>query len=283
MTTWPLTGPEASGAWVDRYLAVLGVDPDAPSPGTLGELTRAHLLAVVFENVTSLLRRGSQPAGPVPPPDAEAMLGNWERRQGGGVCFEIAPMFGRLLGALGYRASLVMAQISFPGGHHAVRVDLDGGSYLVDVGCGAPLFEPIPLDRVVEVRRAGLAYRFRQGEADDEWVQDRWIDGAWAPFCRYDLRPPVEREREAAYQRHHTPGESWVVDRPRLVRCEADAVLSLNGEEFTRFTDGGKRAERIGDPGEYARLATEIFRLPALPILEGFRARSEMVGAAADD
>ena len=90
------------------------------------------------------------------------------------------------------------------------------------------------------------------------------------------LRPPVEREREAAYQRHHTPGESWVVDRPRLVRCEDDAVFTLRGDEFTHFTDGGKRTERINDPGEYARLTAEIFRLPALPIAAALRACAEL-------
>jgi hypothetical protein len=44
-------------------------------------------------------------------------------------------------------------------------VELHGRSYLADVSNGAPFFEPIPLDRTVEIRRFGLAYRFRPGEA----------------------------------------------------------------------------------------------------------------------
>jgi hypothetical protein len=87
-------------------------------------------------------------------------------------------------------------------------VELHGRSYLADVSNGAPFFEPIPLDRTVEIRRFGLAYRFRPGEAAGHWVQERLIQGAWELFCRYDLRPPHSSECEAAHQRHHTPGES---------------------------------------------------------------------------
>jgi arylamine N-acetyltransferase len=116
-----------------------------------------------------------------------------EHHRGGGVCFEVAEMFSRLLVALGYHAYLVLAQISFPGSHQAVVVELHGRSYLADVSNGAPFFEPIPLDRVVEIRRFGLAYRFRPGEAAGHWVQERLIQGTWELFCRYDLRPRPTR------------------------------------------------------------------------------------------
>src|SRR5687768_15086791 len=111
MTTWPGQNAEAPRAWVRRYLAVLGADHDAPALPALTALTRAHLRAVAFENVTSLLRRRARPEGPVPPPDPEALLGNWERGRGGGVCYELSAMVSRLLGALGYRVRPVLGQI----------------------------------------------------------------------------------------------------------------------------------------------------------------------------
>ena len=87
--------------------------------------------------------------------------------RGGGVCFELASMFERLLRSLGYRSTLVLGQVTFPGAHQAVVVELDEGKYLVDVGCGSPLYEPIPLDGEVIVRRLGLGYRFRHAERSD--------------------------------------------------------------------------------------------------------------------
>ena len=186
-------------------------------------------------------------------------------------------MFGHLLRGLGFPTYPILAQISFPGSHQALLVELDGARYLVDVGNGAPFFAPIPLDGVVELARASLKYRFRADPANaDHWVQDRWINNAWAPFCTYDLRLPGERARAAAYQRHHIPGESWVVDTLSLIRCTEDAVWSLRGTQLTHITAAGKTVESLDTSESYRRAAAEVFQLLNLPItaaLEALAAR----------
>jgi N-hydroxyarylamine O-acetyltransferase len=269
--TFAVKADTVSPAWVQRYLAVLGAVKQPPSLVALSALTRAHIDTIAFENITSLLRRAARSDGPVPPVDPEELLSNWEQRRGGGVCFEIASMFERLLRALGYRSTLILGQVMFPGAHQAVLVELDEGRYLVDVGCGAPLFAPIPLHGEVQVHHAGLGYRFRPGDEDETWHQDRFVDEMWTPLFRYDVKPAVEQVREEGYQRHHVPGESWVIDGPRLVRCTDHAVFSLRGDELTVYRAGGKQRERISDPADYVRLATEVFRLPELPIEEAIK------------
>jgi len=273
-------GEPPSPEWVSRYLALLGVDHTAPSLEALSRLARAHVSTIPFTNVPAILRRRVHPLGPVPPIDPHALLESWERRCGGGVCFELAEMFSRLLVAIGYRAYSVLAQISFPGSHQAVVVELDGRTYLAEVSNGAPFFEPIPLDESVEMRRVGLGYRFRPGEAERQWVQERLIDGAWEPFCRYDLQPAGSRERAAAYQRHHTPGESWVVDDLRLVKCREDEVLALRNGRLTRFTAAGKRDEAVTEEA-YVRVAAEIFGMPDLPVMSALEALAARGFAAA--
>src|SRR5947209_2370836 len=230
-----------SAEWVDRYLALLGVQPAAPDLQLLGRLTRRHLSQVRFENVTSMLRRRARPRGPVPALDLEAVLDNWTSGRGGGLCFEVTEMLGTLLRKLGYQAHPVLAQISFPGSHQALVVELDRVRYLVDVGNGAPLFEPIPLHETFEVRHAGLGYRFR-AEADT-CVQERWIDEAWKPFARYELWPAEPAAREQAYQRHHVLGQSWVVDNVVLIGCETEQVNVLRDRQLTRFTRDGKHVQ----------------------------------------
>lgn len=219
----------------------------------------------------------------MPAPDPEELLANWEAGRGGGVCFEMTDMLHRLLASLGYRAHPVLAQISFPGSHQAVLVEIDGARYLGDAGNGAPFWEPIPVDRPYEVHHAGLAFRFRPGDAGGTCVQDRFIDGAWQQFFVYDLRPAADAERFEALQRHHTIGESWVVDVPRLVRCEDDGVWALRGDELVRHTDDGKRTERLATPEDYVRAARDAFALPAAPIVEALEAiaRRSQVGAQA--
>ena len=268
------SGEPRSPEWVGRYLALLGIDHPAPSFEMLTRLTRAQVRTIPFTNVPAILRRSAHPAGPVPPIDHDALLESWERHRGGGVCFELAEMFSRLLVALGYHAYSMLAQISFPGSHQAVVVELDGRAYLAEVSNGAPFFEPIPLDRAVEIRRVGLVYRFRPGETAGSWVQERLIKGSWEPFCRYDLRPPHPSEREAAYQRHHTPGESWVVDDLRLVQCREDAVLALRNGQLTRFTPEGKVDETVTADAA-TRVVAEVFGMPDVPVAAAVEALTE--------
>jgi N-hydroxyarylamine O-acetyltransferase len=264
--------------FADRYLALLGVEREAPSLEALARLVRAHVLAVPFENVTAHLRRATQPAGPAPLPDPAVLLDAWERRAGGGVCFDIAAMVEPLLRSLGYRAHLVLGQISAPFGHQALVVELDGRRYLVDLGNGAPLFEPIPLEGVVEVHRHGLSFRYRPGDTPDAWVQDRLIDGTWKQHCLLDLQPAAPADRDSGYQHHMTPGTTWVLGSLTMNRSTLTEVYALKDDVLTRYTDAGKHAETISDPARYREIAAEVFRLPALPI-DAARAALETVRA----
>jgi len=254
---------------VQAYLNLLRPGFKGQPPVTLeglGQLTRAQVRTVPFESITSILRRAAHPFGPVPGLDTDALLQAWVDRRGGGVCFEVVATFLRVLRSFGFQARPINAQISWPGSHQALIVDLEGSRYLVDVGNGAPFLDPIPLDGQSEVRYAGLAYRFGPDPDSDDWIQDRWIDDAWVPFCRYDLREADVSIREAAYQHHHTVGQSWVVDNLVLTRCDAEEVWSLRDDELRHFTPDGKSVTRIADSDEYARLAADVFHVPALPI-----------------
>lgn len=271
------TPPDA--AWLRRYLDFLGVERSTPSLEALSALVRAHCLAVPFENVTSLLRRRRHPTGPVPPPDPETLLSSWERRAGGGVCFEIVPMVTRLLVGLGYAAHPVLGQISLPNGHQAVVVMLGGRRHLVDLGNGAPLFEPIPLDgSPVEIHRHGLSFRFRSGSHDDELLQDRLIDATWTTYCRYDLRPAAEADREQGYQHHHTPNASWVTGSLTIVRSTEDAVYALKDDSLTCHTAAGKSSETLSEVADYARVVRDFHGMKAADI-EGALAMRRLLSA----
>jgi len=274
-----LSGAYPSSAWVERYLSLLGVRREAPALDALTRLVRAHGETSVFENVTAILRRAR--AGltqePVPPIDYEELLTARAERRGGGVCFEHAPMFRRLLAELGYRVQPILAQISFPGSHHATIVDFEEGAgarYLVDVGSGAPLWQPIRLGETIELQHAGLGYRFHpegaEGAADGGggFIQERRSDEGWQQSCRYDLRPADAATIEAAYQRHQLPGETWVVGNITMVRCTEAAVHRLRDDELVSHTASGKVTQRLTTPAEYRQVAADIFGLPHLPIEE---------------
>ncbi len=215
---------------------------------SLRRLIVGQFEAVAFENVTSLLRRiatGSE--GPVPPIDVAQLQANWAAKSGGGVCYEIATVFYHRLLADGYDVRQVLAQISFPDGHMAAVATLDGRDYLVDVGTGSPVFAPIPLDTETYLTAAGLEFRFRPDPESGFFLQERLIDGDWKTSTRYDLSPLDEERRVTAYQRHHTFGQSWVVDRLRMIKWVGDEICySITGNELTTITAEGKDVRLLG-------------------------------------
>jgi arylamine N-acetyltransferase len=263
-------------SWHTSYLNVLGLEPEPPTLGFLRRLTRAHVLRIPFENLTSILRRAAAGQLEVPPLNRETELQSWAAQRGGGVCFEVVDMLGALLDALGFVQYPVLATISFAGSHQANLVTVSGAQYLVDAGNGAPLFEPIAVQDdgpALEVHHVGLSYRFRPSpEQPGALVQERFIEGEWRLFCTYDLSPATEVGRADAYRRHHTRGQSWVVDNLTLVRCTETAVWSLRDDRVTHYTDGGKETFAVASPAEYQRLVSEVFGLPNAPVSDALGA-----------
>jgi N-hydroxyarylamine O-acetyltransferase len=264
--------------WTGRYLALLGLQPAAPDRAFLDAIIRAHR-AITFENVSSLVRRHAAGDGPVPQLDLDAVMDAWVARGGGGVCYEVGSMLGRLLDDLGYVVYPVLAQISFPGSHSALMVDLDGRQLLVDVGNGQPIFEAIPADEPFEIDRAGLRYRFRLDETTGKLIQDRWVGGEFKPFVTYEMESATPDEMEASYQRHHAlPPMTFVMQNFRLVHCTDDEVIQLRDGELTRYRAGGKTTEEVGSLERYRELVAGPFGFPGMDVERGLRAWSAITG-----
>ena len=274
--------PSMTSDWARRYLNLLGLaPPQTPDLEWLHTFGAAHLRAVPFSNVTAILRRLASDGESVPAVDRESQLSAWEGATGGGVCFEVADMVWALLTGLGFEAHIVLGQITFPGSHQAVVVRLREGPYMVDLGCGAPLPEPIPLIRDSEYHVAGLGYRFRPDLASMTCAQDRQIDGEWTEFCRYDLRPATDEDRHEGYQRHHVPGESWVIGSITLMRYfqTEDEVVALRDGRFTRYRSGEKHSAPVEADEDYAHYVREDLRWPELPVLEALAGLRALAGS----
>jgi hypothetical protein len=106
------------------------------------------------------------------------------------------------------------------------------------------------------------------------------IHGDWVTFCTYNLQPATEAEREAAYQRHHDPAESWVASSITLLRYvqDEDIVLQVRDGAFTRHTASGKETLRLGAGAEYERLVLEKMGLPNFAIAEALVALNQITG-----
>lgn len=176
----------APGIDVEAYLRRIGV---ASRPGVdadgLRALQVAHLRTVPFENLDILAGR------PISLEMAaiEAKIVGSHR---GGFCYVLNGLFATLLAALGFRVSLLSAEVRSPEtgawgppfDHLVLRVDLDE-SWLADVGFGDGCPEPLPL-------RNGAAVRDGSGRVFS-------LTGD-APSWLLSVRKPEDDAPEAMYR-----------------------------------------------------------------------------------
>lgn len=231
---------------VAGYLARLGVlDEHHPSPRGLRALHRAHVERVAYQTVDIHLGRLTS-VDPRASADRIARLGR------GGYCLVLNGAFGALLGALGYQvqrhrgAVLIRPDLPVPGAfgnHHALTVhdlpsaDNPGGEWLVDVGLGDGLHEPLPL--VAGVYRQGpFTYDLRPSPVlTDGWRFGHDPAGA---FVAMDFRsePAVPADFAARHIELSTAPSSRFVQVFSAHRRDATGADALRGCMLSRTGTG---------------------------------------------
>lgn len=148
----------------------------------LNRILRASNREISFQNVYLLAKERRYV------PDAEEIIKSGLAMYGG-LCFDINPFFNFLLNALGYTSHLIAGSYTAsPMTNSHVGVVVKGldpeapfneSSHLVDLGCGYPFFEAIPLHRLPQFYfQAGLEY------------QVQMVDGCYARLHKRGDTPP---------------------------------------------------------------------------------------------
>lgn len=156
---------------VDAYLWRIGYDGDrAPSLEALRGVQLRHAEAIAFENLDPLLGRPVRL-------DVASLQRKLLHDRRGGWCFELNVLFAHALKALGFRVTCLAARVLWgqpedaitARSHMLLRIDLDAGPYIADVGFGGQtLTGPLRLEPdVVQTtphEPFRLLYRFDQQE-----------------------------------------------------------------------------------------------------------------------
>jgi arylamine N-acetyltransferase len=269
-----------TNGWLERYLTLLDIKGRTPTLATLTELASAHR-RIVFSNAASLQRKAATPDGPVPGMDSDSTLNAWQSEASGGVCYEVATMLEGLLGGLGFESYNVLGEIFEPRAHQANIVTVAGKRYLLDLGNGAPFYEPIPIDDgPYEIDFAGLGYRFDRQGPDGQLVQSRHIDGAWQPFALYEGEAATPTVRAEAFQLHHElPARSFVMASFTLVQVRDNDLLALRDHTFNHYKPGGRTTRELHGVDAYRGLIRDEFGLPNYPVDEALAAWTQVTGA----
>lgn len=249
---------------LDAYFQRLGLEasPEVSLPA-LQRLIAAHVRAIPFENLDILLGRGISL-------DPRALQEKLVHGQRGGYCFEQNGLLLQVLTELGYSVQPLSARVhgdqprSFiPNRTHLfLRVELEGESWLADVGVGSgtpPQALRLELDRVqptaLEARRivaVGDWSGFQSRSPEATLYHQIQYGERWEDVCDFTLEPMHANDREQANWFTSTHPSSKFRQRLSAARVTAKGRVTLNNAEF-KVRDASGQAE-----GRLLRSAGEL-------------------------
>jgi N-hydroxyarylamine O-acetyltransferase len=268
--TPPAIGPEQAL----RYLERLGVEhPGAPSTDALFALHRAHVARIPYEALDIQLRRPTS----VDPQEAVARV----LRGRGGYCVQLNTAFSGLLTALGYdvtwhRAGVQGSAAAPPSDasfapHLALTVRVEGARWLVDVGLGDALYEPLPL-RAGTYRQEPLTFGLGPSAVEPGgWRFDHDRRGSIAGID-LNMEPAVTADFARWHPYLASSAESRLVRAVVVLRRDAAGADSLVGCMLRRIDGSGRAVRELATQEEWYGALSDVFGLPLTEVDEGERA-----------
>ena len=246
----------------DRYLAILGLEREPPSFEFLRRLVRAQIMRVPFENISKLYLKKIRNAYTIP--SLEEHIEGIEQFNFGGTCYANNPYFAELLIHLGFNLTMCGANMSKPDVHIVSLVRLGEREHLVDVGYGAPFFEPIPrdLDQVHEISFGRNRYQLHPQDEDgcsrmDHLKDDQLIHG-------YVVNP---RPREIGYFaeviRDSYSHAATFMNTVVIELFKPDRSIRIHNLTLTESTRTGATTKHLHDKEELAGALVTLCGFPS--------------------
>jgi N-hydroxyarylamine O-acetyltransferase len=231
---------------LDAYCARVGYEGmRTPTLATLHAITAAHARAIPFENLDVLLGHGIDL-------DPAAIFSKLVSRRRGGYCFEQNGLLLMVLQALGFQVAPISARVRWqrprdftpPRTHVFLRVELDGASWLTDVGVGN-MSLTAALRLAPEIEQATPHEPRRLILEGARWFHQARLGDSWHDVCEFTLEEMPEIDRvignwyTSSHPQSHFRNRLWVAragdngERRTLLNREF-AVRSRSGEATTR-------------------------------------------------
>jgi N-hydroxyarylamine O-acetyltransferase len=263
---------EMAGIDLEAYFQRIGHDGERSSTlETLKTLHRRHAEAIPFENLDSLLKR---PVRLDLPSIAEKLVHN--RR--GGYCFEQNLLFRSVLEALGFSVTGLGARVVWNApedairarSHMLLRVEIEGRSWLADVGFGGQtLTGPLLLE--TDIEQPTPHEQFRLVRRQDEFLMQSRIREKWMPLYRFDLCPQQLPDYEVSNWHVSTHPDSIFVNGLMASRVAAGVRYALMNNELAVHHTGANTEKRLlKNAAELRQTLEEVIglTLPDSPNLE---------------
>jgi N-hydroxyarylamine O-acetyltransferase len=244
---------------------------------SLRALHRLHPQAIAFETLNPL-------AGWPVALDLAALQRKLVAGGRGGYCFEHNLLFSAVLRRLGFQVTWLAGRVLWgreddaqtTRSHMVLRIDLDGESYIADVGFGARCLTA-PLRLALDVAQPTPHEPFRLVLAPDGALRLQvHVEDAWKSLYRFDLTAQFAIDYEVANYYLSTHPDSHFRHHLFAARSEPGLRYGLFDSQLSIHTVGGASEKRtLSSIAEMRTALTEQFRiaLPDAPELDEALAR----------
>jgi N-hydroxyarylamine O-acetyltransferase len=215
------------------YLSRIGAErPPGSTLDALRRLHASHLRTVPFENL-DIYRR-------VPIVlDQERILEKLVRDRRGGFCYELNSAFRWLLMELGYRVTLLSAEVARPEGgfgipfdHMALLVEVDGVEWLADVGFGDSFREPLRFVEGIVHEEPDYCYRLRRDGEDWHLERAPRHSGEYAVQYRFTTIPRLLSDYRPGCEYHQTSPDSTFTQKVVATRALEDGRVTITRDRI---------------------------------------------------
>jgi N-hydroxyarylamine O-acetyltransferase len=234
-----------------------------PTRSTLDAITCAHAQAIPFENIDVLL---GQPIRLT----TEALFEKLVVRRRGGYCFEQNGLMLAVLENLGFDVTPISARVRIdrprsvtpPRTHLFLRVELDGESWLTDVGVGA-LSLTGALRLMPEVVQPTPHEPRRLMIEGGRWFHQVALADEWHDVSEFTLEVMPLIDRVVANWYTSTSPESHFKDRLVVARAAPDGrrITLRNDLLSVRERDGSATKQQLLTARELRSVLSQAFRL----------------------
>ncbi len=260
---------------LDAYFARIGYTGRCEaSLETLEALHVLHPQLITFENLDPFLGR------PVRLNFASLQEKLVDSRRGG-YCFEHNLLFMHALSTLGFKVTGLAARVLWgqpddaitPHSHMLLRVELDGKTYVADVGFGG-LTQTGPLLLVPGLEQETPHEPFRIIETGDHFRMQASAGGEWRTLYRFDLQRQYEVDYATTNYFLSTAPTSHFISTVIAARAAPGRRYALRNNRLSVHHTGSRTEQReIASATELADTLETLFEI-AIPDRAAFEAKA---------
>jgi len=268
---------------LDAYFDRIGYrGPREASLPVLKDLHALHPGAIAFENLDSFLARPVRL-------DLPALEEKLVRTRRGGYCFEQNTLFWKVLTALGFEVSGLAARVLWnqpedainPRSHMLLRVELDGATWLADVGFGG-VTQTAPLLLSPGTVQQTPHEPYRLLETGDHHRLQVEIGGEWRTVFRFDMTQHFDVDYVVSSHFVSTWPASAFVTTIMAARALPDRRLALRNDRMTVHETGGPSRQTRFTAAAALRATLAVEFGIDVPEPDRFDARFDALGFGAD-